>query len=72
MQENKFNLSRLPQKFGDYVGAGVPLLCSTVGECSLLVPRFPWVLPAGKTQTEWVNAFGVALDRGVAGRRTGV
>ncbi|MHB1559264.1 MAG: glycosyltransferase [Isosphaeraceae bacterium] len=48
MEENPFNLSRLPQKFGDYVAAGVPLLCSTVGECGRLVPLFPWVLPAGR------------------------
>ncbi len=63
MKEDKFNLSRLPQKFGDYVAAGVPLLCSTVGECGLLVPRFPWVLPAGTTQAEWIKEFGAALDR---------
>ena len=63
MEENTFNLSRLPQKFGDYVASGVPLLCSTVGECGLLIPRFPWVFPAGTTRAEWAGAFDVALDR---------
>jgi glycosyltransferase involved in cell wall biosynthesis len=63
MQEDSFNLSRLPQKFGDHVAAGVPLLCSMVGECGLLAPRFPWVLPAGKTHEEWMSAFDDALIR---------
>jgi glycosyltransferase involved in cell wall biosynthesis len=63
MKENKFNLSRLPQKFGDHVASGVPLLCSTVGECGLLAPLFPWVLPAGTTRAEWVNSFGEAVGR---------
>jgi hypothetical protein len=68
MEENSFNLSRLPQKFGDHVASGVPLLCSTIGECGMLVPLFPWVLPAGTTRTEWINAFGVALDRVCIGK----
>jgi hypothetical protein len=63
MAENRFNLSRLPQKFGDYVASGVPLLCSTVGECGLLGPQFPWVLPAGTTQDQWVSAFCEAVGR---------
>jgi hypothetical protein len=63
MKENMFNLSRLPQKFGDHVASGVPLLCSTVGECGDLAPRFPWVLPAGTTQVEWVSAFDDAVGR---------
>ena len=61
--ENPFNRSRFPIKFSEHLATGVPLLCSTVGECGLLVPRFSWALPAGTTRAEWVNAFGLALDR---------
>lgn len=63
MDDNPFNQSRFPIKFSEHLATAVPLLCSMVGECGLLVPRFPWALPAGTTRTEWVNAFGVALDR---------
>lgn len=63
MEANNFNLSRLPQKFADYLATGVPLLCSAVGECALLIPKFPWVLPAGSTQPEWESSFASALDR---------
>src|SRR5262249_13564359 len=42
LEESVFNLSRLPQKFGDHLAAGVPVLCSTVGEVARLIDRFPW------------------------------
>jgi hypothetical protein len=63
MGETPFNLSRLPQKFGDHLAAGPPLLCSVVGEAGRLAPLFPWALPAGTTREEWVRAFGEAVDR---------
>jgi hypothetical protein len=67
MSESKFNLSRLPQKFGDHLASGVPLLCSTVGECGVLAPLFPWAIPAGTTQAEWLNSFGEAVGRASRG-----
>ena len=63
LAESAFNRSRLPQKFGDHVASGVPFLCSTVGECAMLMPRFPWVMPAGSTREEWLRAFDLAVAR---------
>jgi hypothetical protein len=63
LDDNAFNRSRLPQKFGDHLAAGVPLLCSTVGECGRLIDRFPWALPAGTCQARWLTAFDAALAR---------
>jgi glycosyltransferase involved in cell wall biosynthesis len=71
MANTPFNESRLPQKFGDYLAAGIPVLCSTVGECARLVPRFPWAIPAGNTRNDWVVAFEQTLEligRGTAPR----
>ncbi|MBA4018965.1 MAG: hypothetical protein C0483_17490 [Pirellula sp.] len=62
MQASNFNQSRLPQKFADYLATGVPLLCSAVGECAELIPKFPWVRPAGATQQEWEQSFTSAID----------
>jgi Glycosyl transferase 4-like domain len=67
LDDNLFNCSRLPQKFGDHLAAGVPLLCSTVGECGRLIGRFPWALPAGTNRSDWLSAFGAALRRLVRG-----
>jgi glycosyltransferase involved in cell wall biosynthesis len=63
MEDNAFNRSRFPIKFCEHLATGVPLLCSTVGECGRLVSQFPWGLPAGTTRTEWVEAFGAAIER---------
>jgi glycosyltransferase involved in cell wall biosynthesis len=63
MGPSKFNQSRLPQKFGDHLASGVPLLCSTVGECGFLIARFPWAIPAGTSFAEWRAAFAEALNR---------
>ncbi len=63
LAENSFNLSRLPQKFGDYLAARVPLLCSTVGECGRLIGLFPWALPAGTSKAEWLRTFQEAIER---------
>jgi glycosyltransferase involved in cell wall biosynthesis len=63
LQKDQFNLSRLPQKFGDHLATGVPLLCSSVGECGLLIGRFPWAISAGSTRAEWLAAFQDAVER---------
>jgi hypothetical protein len=67
LEDNPFNRSRLPQKFGDHLASGVPLLCSTVGECGRLAPLFAWALPAGTTRAAWLAAFRAAVRRLAAG-----
>src|SRR5439155_25059082 len=63
LAETSFNLSRLPQKFGDHLAAGPPLLCSTTGECGRLIGGFKWAIPAGTTREDWLAAFRGAVDR---------
>lgn len=63
LEENPFNKSRLPQKFGDHLATGVPLLCSNVGECARLMDRFAWAIPAGGSRLEWLSAFREAINR---------
>jgi len=57
------NRSRLPQKYGDHLVTGVPLLCSDVGECGHLNEHFPWVFRAGATKADWLLAFADTIDR---------
>ena len=67
MADTPFNRSRLPQKFGDHLASGNPLLCSTVGECERLIGWFPSAIPAGVTHQQWLTAFITALDSIEAG-----
>jgi len=65
---NEFNLNRLPQKFGDHLGTGVPVLCSDVGECGRLAARFRGAVLAGHTRDDWVRAFAATVGRIAEGR----
>ena len=67
LEDNPFNRSRLPQKFGDYLAARVPLLSSTVGECGHLIGLFPWAIPAGISKDQWLHAFGGTVDHLIGG-----
>ena len=67
LEDNRFNQSRFPIKFSEHLAAGVPLLCSTVGECGRLSERFPWAIPAGTTRAEWLRAFRTAVNRLASG-----
>jgi glycosyltransferase involved in cell wall biosynthesis len=68
LENTAFNQSRYPIKFAEYMGAGAPVLCSNVGECSMLKDRFPWVFNAGRTKHDWLQAFRQAVDSLAAGR----
>lgn len=61
MADNEFNRARLPQKFGDHLAAGVPLLCSGVGECELLMKQMGGVIRAGSVREEWECDFDRAI-----------
>jgi hypothetical protein len=63
LEASTFNLSRLPQKFGDYLAARVPLLCSAVGECGRLMDLFPWAIAAGCSKDDWLRAFARTIER---------
>lgn len=63
LADNLFNQSRFPIKFSEYMATGVPLLCSTIGECGQLAGRFSWAYPAGITRAEWLVAFRDAVNR---------
>ena len=62
LEDNSFNQSRFPIKFAEYMAAGTPVLASEVGECSYLASHFPWVIKAGKTKEDWLEAFEHALS----------
>ena len=67
LADTQFNQSRFPIKFCEHIATGVPLLCSTIGECGRLVDQFGWAIPAGKNQLTWLRAFQdtiAAIDRG--------
>jgi len=62
LENSKFNQSRFPIKFAEYLGAGALVLCSDIGECSRLGEGLPQVLKAGRTREQWINSFCQALD----------
>jgi glycosyltransferase involved in cell wall biosynthesis len=67
LADTQFNQSRFPIKFCEHIATGVPMLCSTVGECGRLVDEFGWAIPAGKNQFTWLRAFQdtiAGIDRG--------
>lgn len=61
--DSLFNQSRFPIKYCEYMSAGSPVLCSTVGECGQLAKNMPWVLEAGKTREDWLRAFQTAMAK---------
>ena len=61
LEDNLFNRSRFPVKFSEYLMAGTPVLCSEIGECAKLAPSMPWVLGAGTTRQQWLDAFPEAV-----------
>ena len=69
LENTAFNQSRFPIKFAEYMGAGAPVLCSDVGECSMLKDRLPWVFNAGRTKNDWLRAFRQTVGSLAAGRR---
>ena len=62
MDDDVWNQSRFAIKFSDYLGAGMQVVCSDVGECGRLGRELPGVFAAGTTRTEWLAAVDRAVD----------
>ncbi|NEP25918.1 glycosyltransferase [Moorena sp. SIO3I6] len=61
LEDNSFNQSRFPIKYAEYMAASTPVLCSDIGECANLSDGMPWVIKAGKTKKQWLDAFENAI-----------
>lgn len=62
LMKTEFNESRFPIKFAEYLAAGLPVLCSEVGEINEYGKEFPWVVKAGLNESEWSLNFAKAID----------
>lgn len=63
LDDTPFNRSRFPIKYAEHMAAGVPVLCSEIGECGRLSAQFAWVITAGKSKDAWLRAFGQAMPQ---------
>lgn len=63
LADTPFNQSRFPIKFAEYLGAGLPVLMSDVGECAAIAASWPWVLRAGHSELEFRAAFVDVTER---------
>jgi hypothetical protein len=63
MEDDTWNRSRFAIKYSDYLGAGLHVVCSEVGECGRLAGENAAVVGAGTTHPEWMAAVERALDR---------
>ena len=61
LDDNPFNQSRFPIKFAEYLGAGVPVVMSDVGECATLARDWPWVHLAPVGAASFRNTFAAAV-----------
>jgi len=61
LMKTTFNESRFPIKFAEYLAAGLPVLCSEVGEVNEYGKNFPWVIKAGVNENDWVKHFMQAV-----------
>ena len=65
LEKNPFNESRFPIKFAEYLGAGLPVLCSPVGECAKFSRYFlNGVISGGETREEWIKVFIHSVKNG--------
>jgi glycosyltransferase involved in cell wall biosynthesis len=62
LMRTEFNESRFPIKFAEYLAAGLPVLCSEVGEVNEYGKKYPWVIKAGGSEEEWINHFVEAVQ----------
>lgn len=62
LEDNSFNQSRFPIKYAEYMAAATPVLCSDVGECAKISNNLPWVIKAGTTKQQWINAFDYGIS----------
>lgn len=57
MEDNSFNNSRFPIKLSEYMAAGIPVLCSEVGEMKHYTEKYSWVIGAGTDKEAWIKKF---------------
>lgn len=57
LDDNTFNRSRFPIKLSEYMAAGIPVLCSEVGEMKKYIDLYPWVINAGTDKQQWISSF---------------
>lgn len=57
LEESTFNKSRFPIKLSEYMAAGIPVLCSQVGEMNHYINKYSWVIGAGEDKTQWLDNF---------------
>ncbi len=57
LEDNTFNRSRFPIKLSEYMAAGIPVLCSEVGEMKKYIDLYPWVISAGTDKQQWISNF---------------
>jgi glycosyltransferase involved in cell wall biosynthesis len=62
LMKTLFNESRFPIKFAEYLAANLPVLCSEVGEVNEYGKKYPWVIKAGTTETDWIKYFMQAVQ----------
>jgi hypothetical protein len=62
MEDDLWNRSRFAIKFTDYLGAGLHVVCSEVGECGRLARENDAATPAGTTKEAWLEAVEQAVD----------
>ncbi len=67
LMDTPFNQSRFPIKFAEYLAAGLPVLCSEVGEVNEYGKKYPWVIKAGVTEQEWITHFAEAVKMLIKG-----
>ena len=61
LEDNTFNKSRFPIKLSEYMAAGIPVLCSEVGEMNEYITKYSWVIPAGIDKYQWIENFIIAV-----------
>ncbi|WP_448702973.1 glycosyltransferase [Mucilaginibacter sp. AW1-3] len=57
LMKTEFNESRFPIKFAEYLAANLPVLCSEVGEVNEYGKKYPWVIKAGISESDWIKHF---------------
>jgi glycosyltransferase involved in cell wall biosynthesis len=71
LEDNEFNRSRYPIKFCEHLITGNSLLCSPVGEISLLADRFPNAIIAQPGFDGWMSSFSrVVQEQSDIGSKT--
>ena len=63
LDDNTFNRSRFPIKLSEYMAAGIPVLCSEVGEMNEYINRYSWAIAAGTDKNQWISAFVATIKK---------